>query len=298
MNSKWSLNSVKSLAKTCKTKSEFKILHGGAYSAAKRYGWFKEITLHMKTFQEQQTKWTYQVLEELTKTCKTKKEFSEKYNGAYQMALKKGWWDNLTSHMKPLNSKLHRDLYFIFNFTSKIIYIGIGCNAHKRYKQHHKKGTDKVKKLLKCKHKFTIIQSHITTEKAIELEKFFIKYFREKSWHVLNKHVGGSIGNPFEVMWTKEKVHEKAKLFTKCLDFYSAFPGAYDAAQRKGWLPEVTSHIKKTNLAKKYKVNNKELTISEIASKYGFERKTIRSRVAKGKRGLDLIKPLKINQYG
>lgn len=228
-------------------------------------------------------KWTKQEFIKKFKETKTLKEFKNLYNGGYQMLFKKNWNYLLDKYfIDKENSKQFKDVYFIFSNKTKTIYIGITCNLTDRISLHKRQGTLLVKGLfLENDCRVYKLYNHLTNSKAVAKEKHFINFFKEKGWNVLNQKSGGSLGALHTTIWTKEAIQKKALLFSKSIDFYKAYPGAYDAAQRKGFLQEVTSHIVKTNKPRLITINNKNYTVSELITYTGLSRKMINTDLKK-----------------
>lgn len=286
---KWTLELAIDAASNCNTKQEFRKLFRGAENYLYKHNLYNNYTSHFINIRKIPKIWDYNSLKKLASKYNTKKEFRLNHDGAYQMAIKKNYIDDICSHMKPLNSKKHRDVYAIIAKDFSMVYIGLSCNVNKRYLLHLKKPSKRVKVLINLPHKLIILKKHITTKDAIYYEDLYIKVFANRNYIIANSVKSGSIGLPAEIKWTKEKVHEKALLFNKSIDFCKAYPGAYDAAQRNKWLDDVTSHINKPNKAKKYNINNVLLTVTEIATLANLPRTTISKRISRGILGSRLL---------
>jgi predicted GIY-YIG superfamily endonuclease len=241
--------------------------------------------------------WTFEKLKETASKFKTKLEFRQAYDGGYQMAIRKKWLDKICSHMTPLNSKLHRDVYIIFSKVEKCAYVGLSTDVKKRIALHLSKPSKKVEQLLNNPYKIVILKRHLITLEAVKWEEIYYSELIKRGYQLANTAKTGSIGNLQTIKWTKENVQKVALQFQKSIDFYQAYPGAYDAAQRKGWLDEVTSHINKNNRSKKYEINNKFHTVTEICKLANLPRTTIFKRILRGITGEELLKPKMRNQY-
>ena len=168
----WNKEKCKLEALKYKTRGQFQYEEAGAYNAAKKNGWFDEITSHIPKFTPGPSKWnTLEKVQVAALKYKTRNEFKKKNKGAYDAARKNGWLSKVTSHMP---------------------------------------------------------------------ENVLIK------WDTL------------------EKVRTAALKYKTRMEFRKENAGAYDAALRKGWLSEVTSHMPE-NVSVKWDTIDK---VKVISSKY------------------------------
>ena len=79
-------------------KTDFNKNAKGAYGAAKKYGWFDEVTSHMSS---PIIKWTKEMIASEAKKYKTKEGFRKGSPVAYQTARKLGILNDVTNHMVP-----------------------------------------------------------------------------------------------------------------------------------------------------------------------------------------------------
>jgi len=71
----------------------------GLLNAIKKYGWYDELTEHLIKFKKKY--WTKEEIIEEAKKYKHKIDFSKKNNAAYLYACRRGWWEEISSHMIP-----------------------------------------------------------------------------------------------------------------------------------------------------------------------------------------------------
>jgi predicted GIY-YIG superfamily endonuclease/isopentenyldiphosphate isomerase len=95
----WTIDKVREDALKFGTKSNFKIGSMNAYSAAKRNGWLDDVCSHM-TGKMPNGYWTIDKVREEALKFKTRSEFKRESSSAYSYALKNGWLDDVSSHMK------------------------------------------------------------------------------------------------------------------------------------------------------------------------------------------------------
>ena len=99
---KWNLDTVKDEALKYKTRTEFSKKSPSAYGAAKKNGWYDEVTNHMSKSKTQ--KRNFDDIKNVALKYKSPEEFREKDYGAYQAARKNGWYQEVTKHMKRYGS--------------------------------------------------------------------------------------------------------------------------------------------------------------------------------------------------
>lgn len=234
---------------------------------------------------------------QLALECKSKSEFRQKHNSAYQRAYKKKWLDEICSHMLPLNDKKFRDIYVIRSKCDKYIYVGLSCDVQKRYNHHVSKPAIKVKELLSIPHELEILETHLPTESAIKKEQEYIEKFKSEGWIVLNSVKAGSIGNPYESKWDIEEIKLLVKKYDSRMRFYRENPGVFDFLYNKKLLEQVMKDIPKSNDIVRICFKGEELSFTEISKKYNVSRTMLYKRYKKGIRGDDLLLPSKLNQY-
>lgn len=94
-NRHWDVKSnVIDAAKQCVTRSEFIKRFHGAYEGARRNGWLDECRGHMQR-PVPVVHWTQDRLQECADTCKTIREFRERFSSAYVTACARGLIDGL-----------------------------------------------------------------------------------------------------------------------------------------------------------------------------------------------------------
>lgn len=109
---KWNLDTVRDEALKYKTRSEFSEKSPSAYGAAKKNGWYDEVTSHMPKSKTQ--KRDFDDIKNVASKYKSPEEFREKDYGAYQAARKNGWYEEVTKHMKRYGS-----IYDDYNYVKK-----------------------------------------------------------------------------------------------------------------------------------------------------------------------------------
>jgi hypothetical protein len=240
---KWTKDTVHKIALDYKTKSEFNKFNKGAYVAAKKYGWFDEVTSHMTS---PIIKWTKEMIASEAKKYKTKDGFRKGSPKAYGAANSWGIMDEVSQHMVPLGDLFNR-LVYAYEFTDNTAYVGLTHDKDERDYLHRIKGP--VAKHIKetgLQPTLKLISAdYIDVSDAQNLEACTIENYKKDGWNLLNKAKAGSLGM-CKVFWTKDKVQNEANKYHKKIDFQTNSPKAYSAAFRNGWIEEVCDHMEKT----------------------------------------------------
>jgi len=179
----------------------------GSYLAAKREGWFDELSSHMiKSFIPHDS-WTKESCIAEAKKYKTKLEFSTNCNSAYKTSKKNGWFYECCEHMEVLTIKTA-------HWTKKQC-----IEEAKKYdmKDRWKKGHNGSYKLA---HKNG--------------------WVGECSNHMIE-------GCKPPNYWTKERCMAKSKKYRVKEHWKKGHPKTYQAALRNGWYDELTLHMVETS---------------------------------------------------
>lgn len=239
---KWTKDMVHKIALDYQTKSEFNKYAKAAYAAAKKYGWFDEVTSHMIS---PQIKWTKEMIASEAKKYKTKEGFRKGSPKAYSAAYGWGIMDEVSQHMVPLGDLFNR-LVYAYEFPDNTAYVGLTHDKDERDYLHKIKGpihdyinSTGLNPTLKL-----ISADYINALDAQKLEACTIEEYRNNGWKLLNKAKAGSLGM-CKVFWTKERVQSEANKYKKRFDFQKKSPKAYNAAYRNGWLNQVCDHMEK-----------------------------------------------------
>lgn len=108
----WTMESCKEEARRFSTRFEFCKSSGAAYDAAKRNGWISEVCSHMSSIQMPTGHWTRENCRAEAQCYTSRVEFRKRSGGAYYAAWRKGFLDEICTHMKsaaPSDSSFLRD---------------------------------------------------------------------------------------------------------------------------------------------------------------------------------------------
>ena len=234
-------------AKKYKTMKDFRQAHNAAYDVAHRNGWIDEYTWLEKKFT-----WTYEACYEVAKQYKTKREFEKGRAGAYIAARRKGWLKDyiwMVSNRVNVITGKPDNVYSYYFEDYNAIYIGRTIHPRRRDREHIFNIKDDVVARFANEHKCSvppmyIIEDELSLAEGQEREDYWIKYYREQGYIVLNSArtgIGiGSLGAITSVKWTRSKCLEEAKKYSYRKEFQRGSVGAYTRALRMGWLADYT----------------------------------------------------------
>lgn len=247
----WSRDAVFALARTFKTKSEFRKANKGAYNVAWRNGWLEEMDWLDTSVREPYTR--DEVLS-IARQYTTKIAFRRAVPNVYNCAQKKGWLEDITWFI--VSPKYDRHNYCIYVYTDeeeKVAYVGLTVDKKRRH-YNHSTGYDKGGKVIKSA-VFRYFQSigkpvpnpryleeRLTASEAREKEDEWVKKYKEMGYYLLNKgKTGAGVGalGSASFKWTKPKVFEEARKYQSRSEFASKCVGAYTVACKRGWIEQM-----------------------------------------------------------
>lgn len=115
---KWTYDKCKKEALKYKSKSLLKKNNISVYNKIIKNKWM-ELCEHMKRPENYNKKWTYDKCKEIALKYKTKKDFSEQDNGAYQYSVKKHFIDDICKHMIKNKRKVKYTFQYCLSIASK-----------------------------------------------------------------------------------------------------------------------------------------------------------------------------------
>ena len=289
-----------------KYKSKYEFCKGGqrAYQVARKSKWLEEMDWFVSP---QKPKGYWQNKENVfaeSKKYDTITEFERAYQAAVVSARKNGWIKEMTwfvdGRVKMLTDKNDSVYKYYFKETNAI-YIGRTLMHRQKIRdnEHIFDYKDTVHKYAKenglAVPPMEIIEEGLTIKEGLEKEDYWVNYYKEKGYNVLNEGktgIGsGSIGSINFGKWTKEKVFEESKKYTTRKEFVKGCSSAYNVAYRNGWLKEMTwlKLQRKRNVpVLQLDKNTKEIiaefsNIAELKKQFGYSDGQI-SQCCNGKR--------------
>jgi len=194
---KWSKEKCKNIASKYKFRKEFQLGDKNAYQAAKYNGWLDEICQHMKYKKLPNRYWhSFENCKNEALKYKTKTDFIRNSQHVYNIALKKGWIDDICKHMIPRGDKYHRCIY-VYEFLDNHAYVGLTYDLNKRKKNRKRDNCDAVTVHIKQTNLEPIIKKltdYIPIKEAIKMEEYYYNKYLNDGWEMLNRRKTGGLG--------------------------------------------------------------------------------------------------------
>ena len=180
------------------------------------------------------------------KRYKTKSKFRKGCGSAYMYAWRNGWLDEMDwfvdGRVKLFTDKIDCVYRYFFKETNSI-YIGRTISKNKRDNQHKGYKEDTLYRYAKENGlevpQMEIIEDNLTIEEGQKREDYWINFYKNMGYVILNKTKAGSLGRIANGKWYKETVFEESKKYTSRNDFKKNSNGAYFVALKNGWLDEM-----------------------------------------------------------
>lgn len=268
------------VARTCKTKAQLKEIDGTLYQKGKREGWIDKCDWIPKRANPKPRKWTDEARWEAALQCKTRSEYCERFNGAWNYDNEHGLLDRYTHFVKPIHEGRDPNaedyvIYLYIDFDNKVVYVGLTYEERKdqRHKEHiygrkEKDGSitfDVVAKYWQSIGKPlpepTYVMEGLHINDVGYYEGWYIDKYKEQGWTVLNIAKAGSTGgakvkwNTYDAVATKSKEYKTRSQF--CHGCSAAAKKAYHTLTEDGipwidtfyWLKD--SHEVRSEASKK-----------------------------------------------
>lgn len=230
------------LAKTCVSKTEFRIRWRKACQAANANGWLAECYTHLQSFVDRTESHCIAV----AMTCRTPSEFKATHWREYDTALKKGWLNTCIAHIRP-------DPLVGTNFSKDdCLSVARLCRSKREFKQNHPLlylAAEVNDWLVDCKDAMGKADlRHWTVEMCVDaarkhnnLESFTLQssVFRQAEKLQCLAECKAAI---FETDQRLRCIAVAARFLTKH-QFEMHQPQWYQIASRKGWLSQCCEHM-------------------------------------------------------
>lgn len=224
---------------------EFNKYSNVCYEHCLKNKWVEELTSHFIRKFKPKNYWSFDKCKEEALKYETKSNFYNNSKGAYLKALKNNWLNDICVHMQILGS-LYKRLIYVYEFSDNYAYIGLTYNPELRNIHHNYNLKSPIFKHIKqCKEEpiLKFLTSYIDVEKAVELEEYYLNFYKNNGWNILNKAKTGAIGNGKKIKWSFENCKLEALKYNTRTEFHKNSYGAYDASYKKGWLNDVCNHM-------------------------------------------------------
>ena len=244
-NGYWTKENVFAEARKYRTKKEFEKGCGSAYVTARRNGWLSEMTW----FINGKIKWTKEKVFEEARKYNTRNELEKRNGKIYSVSRRNGWLSEMTwledGRIKLFTNKIDSIYKYYWKKTNAIY---VGRTLMRRQKIRDKEHIFNEKDIVHIYSKengfavppMEIIENNLTLEEGIEREGYWVEYYRECGYTILNRAKTGAIGSIGKGKWTKEAVFAEARKYKTKEEFKKCCGSANDAARRNGWIPEMT----------------------------------------------------------
>lgn len=188
--------------------------------------------------------WNYEKCKEEALKYEYRKDFRREKQGAYLHATRRGFLNEICSHMKLLGNLYKRCIY-AYEFPDNHVYIGLTYDINKRDIQHNYRNDSSVFNHSNETGLYpTLIQltDYINIEESVIMEETKIKEYENKGFIILNKAKPGALGGVI-IKWTKEECLKFSLTCKTTKEFKTKHPNIYDACIRNKWLREVCNHM-------------------------------------------------------
>lgn len=237
----WTEERLYEAAKPYSSRKDFRQGNHAAYVAAVKIGLHSKIFSDVPRLTTEPNFWNEDRIKEESLKYKTRSEFAAGCRPAYNAAKRLGIFEEVCSHMVRLGHEHFRCVYEIANHEQKVIYIGLTCDVSRRQMDH--------KANARMKNNFPngvpdlkIIVDFCKIEEAVEWEKFWIDFYRESNYKVINCFPGGGLGGN-RVKWTEDKLFDEALKYPTRVSFQRGSPAAYAKARRSPNYEEMCKHM-------------------------------------------------------
>lgn len=239
-----------------KCRKDFKKASSCAYNTARENKWLDDICSHMIQIRNKKGYWTKDKcqLEALKYTSRT--EFKINSKCAYGKAYKNKWLDEFCNHMEDCGS-LYKRLIYIAKFIDNHVYVGLTCDADRRFIEHLNDKTSQIYKHITKSNLLPVfikITKFVDVKEAKKLEKYYIKEYKDTGYTLLNIATGGSLGGN-GTTWTYKKCKNEALKYNNRKEFATNSKNAYEFSRKNKYLNRICKHMKPKKIilnSKKY----------------------------------------------
>lgn len=198
--------------------------------------------------------WTFDLCKNEALKYKLKKDFRQNSPNAYAAAIKHKWLNKFNwLNNKSINLNQSK-IYYVYKYefiNYKTIYIGLTLRIKERAQQHLQ-STSPIYKFSKIYNisipSIDILKSNLTQKEAQYYEDYYIRYYKNLGYTLLNKGktgVGISSVGGMHCKWTKPKCFNEAKKYQTRGEFFTKCPSAYKVVLKNNWFKDMPWFIKK-----------------------------------------------------
>jgi hypothetical protein len=189
------------------------------------------------------------VIDDVAKSV-NKVDFRNKFPKAYKAARENGWYEEVTASLVKVVDERSRIIY-AYEFPDNTVYVGLTV-TEKRRKSNHLNINDVESPVAQhildtgLEPTYKVIAKDLTPKEAQESEGCTEEKYKSEGWKILNKYKTGSLG-ACRKFWSEQSIYDAAKPFKTSSDFKKGNYGAYQAAQKYGYLKDITSKMTPVN---------------------------------------------------
>ena len=217
-----------------------------AYHQSEKNGWNEEFMQFLKLAKGEWRKYTKDMVISDVNKSHNKVEFRDKFPLAYKAARENGWYDEVTQPLVNVIDDRTR-LIYVYEFPDKSVYVGLTVNE-KRRKTGHLNIEDIESPVAQhiintgMEPQYKVIVKDLTPKEAQESEGCTEEKYRLNGWKILNRYKTGSLG-ACRRFWTKEMAQKESEKYKTRAEFKKGSKNAYQAAQKYGWLGDLTKDM-------------------------------------------------------
>jgi hypothetical protein len=241
----WNYENCKTEALKYKSKKEFDKGCTSAYQAALNNGWINDYNW-FEEIHKPIGYWNYENCRAEALKYKSRSEFCNKCSSAYVYSLNNGWindYDWFKDIDEFSKSQRNHCVYAYVWRDKNVAYVGLTYRMLRRHQEHLTKQTP-VSRYSQAEGVEIpdpiYLEVGMTYEEGQEKEAYYINYFKQQGFNLLNTLPAGGIGGFGKGKWNYETCMEESKKYTTKSEFMNGSGGAYNVARRNGWLKEYT----------------------------------------------------------
>ncbi len=217
-----------------------------AFNQSYKNGWTEDFKKILKLRKGEWKKYTKDMVIADVAKSHNKVEFREKFPISYKAARENGWYEELTKSLEKVEDDRKR-LIYAYEFPDNSVYVGLTVNE-KRRKFGHLNTLDVESPVAQyildtgLQPTYKVIIKDLTPKEAQESEGCTEEKYKSEGWKVLNRYKTGSLG-ACRRFWSEQSIYDAAKPFKTSSDFKKGNYAAYQAAQKYGYLKDITSKM-------------------------------------------------------
>lgn len=183
----WTKQRCQQEALNYKTRTEFYKKSTGAYHVARKNDWLNSICGHMITKRSPKGYWTKQKCQQVALKYNSRMKFKLNEGGAYNVALKNKWLDDISSHMMLFRTVNY--FVYLFEFSDNSVYVGLTQRPDTRKNQHLLDINSKVYKHIQqsgLQPEFKILAETSLNNIGMILEKSILDDYKNNGYKIIN----------------------------------------------------------------------------------------------------------------